>query len=114
MKAMAFRPEGRYQTVRDLVRDLEHWLAGEPATAYPKRKARRLARWLRTPTYAAAAAPVGIFCNMPRGESKIERPHLKSAPYPVRSPVDVISLTFPARTKDSFLLPPFLVSMELS
>ena len=63
LKAMALRPELRYASVRDLARDLEHWLADEPVSAYPERRLERLARWLRqhrTWTYAAGAALIGI------------------------------------------------------
>ena len=63
LKAMAFRPDDRYPTVRGLADDLEHWLADEPVAAYPERRPERAARWLRqhrTWTYAAGAALIGI------------------------------------------------------
>jgi serine/threonine-protein kinase len=63
LKAMAFRPEQRYQSARELALDLEHWIADEPVAASPDRRLQKLSRWLRrhrTWTYAAAAALVGI------------------------------------------------------
>jgi serine/threonine protein kinase len=47
LKAMALAPELRYDSVRALARDLEHWLADEPVAAYPERRHQRLGRWLR-------------------------------------------------------------------
>ena len=63
LKAMALEPIGRYQSVRALAQDLEHWLADEPVAAYPERRIERFGRWLRqhrTLTYAAVTALVGI------------------------------------------------------
>jgi serine/threonine protein kinase/tetratricopeptide (TPR) repeat protein len=63
LKAMAFRPDQRYASVRELAQDLEHWLADEPVVAYPDSRAERLGRWLRqhrTWTFAAGAALIGI------------------------------------------------------
>jgi serine/threonine protein kinase/tetratricopeptide (TPR) repeat protein len=63
LKAMALRPEDRYGSVRELARDLEHWLADEPVAAYRERPLERVGRWLRqhrTWTYAVGAALVGI------------------------------------------------------
>ena len=47
LKAMAREPENRYASVRELARDLEHWLADEPVSAYPERRFERLSRLLR-------------------------------------------------------------------
>jgi eukaryotic-like serine/threonine-protein kinase len=63
LKAMAFRPDQRYASVRELAQDLEHWLADEPVAAYPDSRAERLGRWLRqhrTWTFAVGAALIGI------------------------------------------------------
>ena len=63
LKAMAFKPEDRYRSARDLASDLEHWMADEPVGAYPEQRLQRVSRWLRrhrTWTYAAAAALIGI------------------------------------------------------
>ncbi len=63
VKAMATDPNDRYDSVRELAQDLEHWLADEPVTAFPEGRLAQLARWLRQHrswTNAAAAALVGI------------------------------------------------------
>ena len=63
LKAMAFQPDLRYQSARELARDLEHWMADEPVGAYPEQSLQKLSRWLRRHrswTYAAAAALAGI------------------------------------------------------
>ncbi|QEH36015.1 Serine/threonine-protein kinase PknD [Aquisphaera giovannonii] len=62
-KAMAFLPEDRYPSARELALDLEHWIADEPVSAFPEGRTQRLSRWLRrhrTWTYAAAASLVAI------------------------------------------------------
>jgi len=62
-KAMALKPEDRYENTRSLADDIEHWLADEPVKAYAEDRIERLGRWLRqhrTWTYAAVAALLGI------------------------------------------------------
>jgi serine/threonine-protein kinase len=62
-KAMALDPKERYQSVRALADDIEHWLADEPVTAYPEGTFGRVARWLRQHrswTYSGAAGLVGV------------------------------------------------------
>jgi serine/threonine-protein kinase len=62
-KAMALKPEDRFSSVRELARDIEHWLADEPVAAYPEGRIERLLRWFRrhrTWAYAAFATLVGI------------------------------------------------------
>jgi tetratricopeptide (TPR) repeat protein len=58
LKAMALRPEDRYQTALELAADLQHWLADEPVTAYREPWAARAGRWMRRhkPAVAAGAA----------------------------------------------------------
>jgi tetratricopeptide (TPR) repeat protein/tRNA A-37 threonylcarbamoyl transferase component Bud32 len=59
LKAMAYQPEARYQTALELAADLEHWLGGEPVTAYREPWAVRSGRWMRrhrTMVTATAAA----------------------------------------------------------
>jgi tetratricopeptide (TPR) repeat protein len=46
-KAMALRPEDRYETALALADDIEHWLADEPVSAYREPLPARLARWGR-------------------------------------------------------------------
>jgi serine/threonine-protein kinase len=63
LKAMAFLAAERYASVRALARDIEHWLADEPVSAYKERPIERLSRWMRqhrTWTYAAAASLIGV------------------------------------------------------
>jgi serine/threonine-protein kinase len=58
-KAMARGPADRYPTALDLAADVEHWLADEPAVAYPDPWGVRLARWARRHRTAVVAA--GVF-----------------------------------------------------
>ncbi|QEH31887.1 Serine/threonine-protein kinase PknD [Aquisphaera giovannonii] len=64
LKAMALRPEDRYESALALADDLERWLADEPVSAYQEPWAARLARWRRrhgaivTAVSAALAAAV--------------------------------------------------------
>ena len=45
-KAMALKPEDRYTSAIDLVRDIERWLAGEAVSVFPTPWAVRSRRWL--------------------------------------------------------------------
>jgi serine/threonine protein kinase len=59
LKAMALRPQDRYASPRVLADDLEHWLAGEPISAWPEPWTVKTARWVsrhRTLVSGAAAA----------------------------------------------------------
>ncbi len=63
LKAMALKPDDRYDTIRVFADDLERWSADEPVTALPDSWGRRLARWSRrhrSATRAAAASLVVI------------------------------------------------------
>jgi serine/threonine protein kinase len=64
LKAMALRQGDRYAAPRGLAGDLEHWLAGEPVSAWPEPWYVRARRWLgrhRTlVTGTAAALVVGL------------------------------------------------------
>ncbi len=56
-KAMAKRPEDRYQTAEDLSEDLGRWMNGEPTKARPARAPRRAWMWSkRNKGWAAAIA----------------------------------------------------------
>jgi eukaryotic-like serine/threonine-protein kinase len=60
-KAMALKPEDRYETCRALADDVEQWMADEPVIAWREpwsRRARRWARRNRTKVTATAAALV--------------------------------------------------------
>jgi tRNA A-37 threonylcarbamoyl transferase component Bud32/tetratricopeptide (TPR) repeat protein len=64
-KAMALEPAQRYETARDLARDLERWLADEPVTAHREPWTLRAGRWARkhrtAVTTAASTALVAAF-----------------------------------------------------
>jgi tetratricopeptide (TPR) repeat protein/tRNA A-37 threonylcarbamoyl transferase component Bud32 len=67
LKAMATRPEDRYESVRALAADVERWLAGEPVSAWREPWARRAGRWasrhrtaVATATAALVMAAVGL------------------------------------------------------
>ncbi len=47
MKAMQAEPEGRYESARELARDIGHWLADEPVSAYREGVIARTGRWSR-------------------------------------------------------------------
>jgi serine/threonine-protein kinase len=82
LKAMALERRRRYDTVRELARDLQHWLADEPVSAYPEGRPQRLGRWLRrhrTWTYAAAAALLGITIAATVGVVVVERGRRREA-----------------------------------
>ena len=47
LKAMAHRKESRYKSVRDLIEDMERYLAGAPVSAYRELMLIRVARWCK-------------------------------------------------------------------
>jgi serine/threonine protein kinase/tetratricopeptide (TPR) repeat protein len=55
-KAMALRPEDRYQSALELAADVERWLSDEPVSCYRDRWPARLARWSRRHPAQIAAA----------------------------------------------------------
>jgi serine/threonine-protein kinase len=59
-KAMALRPQDRYDSALALAADLEHWLADEPVSVYREPWTTRCGRWMRRhkPAVAAAAAAI--------------------------------------------------------
>jgi len=63
-KAMAGRPAGRYASARSLAADIDHWLAGEPVSAWHEPLLVRARRWIRrhqtAATGIAAAAAVAV------------------------------------------------------
>ena len=61
-KAMALRPEDRYQSPREIAADLNRWLADQPVSAYPEPFSANAMRWVRRRKQwvTAAAAPVFI------------------------------------------------------
>ena len=64
LKAMALRPDDRYDSARALAEDLERWLADEPITAYRESAVPRLARWGRRHRPLAVGAAVLLLTTM--------------------------------------------------
>lgn len=63
LKAMAYEPQARYHSARELALDLEHWMADEPVAAHPEKRIEKTARWLRrhrTLTYGFGMGLAGI------------------------------------------------------
>jgi WD40 repeat protein/serine/threonine protein kinase len=58
LKAMAVRPEDRYESASELAKEIERWLGDEPVLAYHEPASARLARWGRRhkPIVAGVAA----------------------------------------------------------
>jgi serine/threonine-protein kinase len=59
LKAMAQKPEERYESPKMLAEDIERWMADEPVSAWREPISRRAARWMRrhrTAVTASAAA----------------------------------------------------------
>jgi hypothetical protein len=59
LKAMSLRPPDRYASALELAADLEHWLAGEPVSAWPEPWALRARRWLERHRTLVAAGLAG-------------------------------------------------------
>jgi tetratricopeptide (TPR) repeat protein len=75
-KAMALRPDDRYDSPAALAQEIKHWLADEPVSAFPDGFSRRLARWSRrhrARTQAAAAATLAIAVVATAAALAIER-----------------------------------------
>ena len=47
LKAMALRPEDRYDSASEFAGEIDHWIADEPLVAYRERASERLSRWSR-------------------------------------------------------------------
>jgi eukaryotic-like serine/threonine-protein kinase len=60
LKAMALRPEARYGTALALAADLEHWLAGEPVSAWPEPVRVRVRRWVARHSTLVTAGAVAL------------------------------------------------------
>ncbi|MEO1617774.1 MAG: serine/threonine-protein kinase [Planctomycetota bacterium] len=62
MKCLMKHPDDRYASVRDLGRDLEFFLAGEPILARPPNPWRRLSHWARNRPQLAICYLASIVC----------------------------------------------------
>lgn len=61
LKAMATDPNDRYATALDMARDLEHWLADEPVSAWIEPPSARLRRWVkRHRTFVTSLVTAGL------------------------------------------------------
>jgi tetratricopeptide (TPR) repeat protein len=59
-KAMALRPEERYESARALADDVEHWQADEPVRAYREPWRQRAGRWMRRHRTAVTTLAAGL------------------------------------------------------
>jgi hypothetical protein len=85
LKALALKPEDRYESAAALKADLERWLADEPVTAHREGWQSRMARWTRRHrtlvagllvllvTSAAALAAVLVLVDLERQKTVDER-----------------------------------------
>jgi formylglycine-generating enzyme required for sulfatase activity/tRNA A-37 threonylcarbamoyl transferase component Bud32 len=64
LKAMAPRPGDRYPSPRALADDVEHWLAGEPVSAWRESWAMRARRWVGRHGALVAALAAGLLVAM--------------------------------------------------
>ncbi|MCY2987587.1 MAG: serine/threonine-protein kinase [Planctomycetota bacterium] len=60
LKAMALVPEKRYVSPAALIKDIEHWLADEPTSAYTETRSERAARWMRRHRARVQAAAMSL------------------------------------------------------
>ncbi len=59
-KAMALRPEDRYESARAVADDVERWMAEEPVTAWREPVSRRARRWARRHRTGVTAAAIAL------------------------------------------------------
>jgi serine/threonine-protein kinase len=64
LKAMAFRPEDRYDPCRALAEDIERWMADEPVSAWREPVSRRVRRWTQRNRTAVAAVVVALVAGV--------------------------------------------------
>jgi serine/threonine-protein kinase len=64
LKAMALRPEDRYDSPGSLADDLEHWLADEPVSAWREPPLTRARRWARRHKTAVVGALAFLFTTV--------------------------------------------------
>jgi serine/threonine protein kinase/tetratricopeptide (TPR) repeat protein len=64
LKAMALRPEDRYDSTKALAEDIERWMADEPVSAWREPFSRRARRWARRNRTAVSAAIVALVASV--------------------------------------------------
>ena len=60
LKALAARPQDRYESARALKDDLKRWLADEPVSAHPEGILAKVARWTRRHKSATLSAAIAL------------------------------------------------------
>jgi tetratricopeptide (TPR) repeat protein/peroxiredoxin/tRNA A-37 threonylcarbamoyl transferase component Bud32 len=65
LKALAKEPAERYASAKELASEVEHWLAGEPVSAYREPWNERAGRWLRRHRQLVTAAAAVLIAAVP-------------------------------------------------
>jgi tetratricopeptide (TPR) repeat protein/tRNA A-37 threonylcarbamoyl transferase component Bud32 len=60
LKALAVRPEDRFQAAAELAEEVKRWLAGEPVRAWPEPATVKAGRWLRRHRVLASATGAAL------------------------------------------------------
>jgi eukaryotic-like serine/threonine-protein kinase len=60
LRAMALKPEDRYDSAKVLAEDVERWLADEPTSAWPEPLGRRASRWAKRHRTGVAASAASL------------------------------------------------------
>ena len=63
-RAMALKPDDRYESVRALAEDIEHWLADEPVSAWHEPLNAQARRWARRNRAAVVGAAAAAFAGV--------------------------------------------------
>jgi tetratricopeptide (TPR) repeat protein/tRNA A-37 threonylcarbamoyl transferase component Bud32 len=69
MKALAARPDERYQNAEELGAEVNRWLSGEPVAAWPEPLLVRAGRWVRRHQVLAAAAAAALLMALVLGST---------------------------------------------
>src|SRR5262249_35209697 len=64
MRALAKNPVDRYASVKDLVGDIQRWLADEPVSVYREPFSTRAARWVRRHRTSVGAAATAMIVTL--------------------------------------------------
>jgi serine/threonine protein kinase len=64
LKAMALKPDDRYENCKALADEVERWMADEPVTAWREPLSRRMQRWARRNRTPMAAAGVALIAGV--------------------------------------------------